>query len=1075
MKVRAVVLSALMVFSVFAAPGIGATQAGNTDATQAGNTDLTAAGNTNAAPTANPDTVTAGGNTTTVIQTDTLLANDTDPDGDTLIVTGAVSQPSEGTLTFTGDAFEYTAGEGFFGNDTFVYEVEDGSGATDIATVTVDVQSVSNVTDVNVSDLSGSGTDDDPYVITNASELQSMEDDTSASYVLGNDVDASETAKWNARKGFDPVGTASSDSKFSGTFDGEGHTISGLTIDRPGEDDVGLFASSSGTVRNLRIVAADITGEDNVGGIVGAVELGDLANLSTSGSIDGDTFVGGVAGDVADREASVRHISSSATVNGTESVGGLVGENRAPLRNSTSSATVRGTERVGGIVGYDGGVRYDTTDLRNVSSTATVSGDETVGGVAGETEYGKVINSTSEATVTGDTQVGGLVGTASRLFGSVRGSSSSGSVNGSNNVGGLVGLYRAPIVDSRSTATVTGSENVGGLVGASSTNRYYARPSVENSSASATVTGSTNVGGLAGTTGSELRNVSADGTVRGNTSVGGLVGSLGGDARYATANATVTGTQSVGGLVGTIGSSSARVVDAYATGSVTGSRQVGGLVGTIDDNATDVLNRTYAVANVSGDSETGGLVGAVGSTGTVYSYWDTQATGQADSAAGTGLTTAQMTGTAAPTNMTGFDFVVTWETRPDGYPVLSPGTRNPNTAPTARDDTLSTTENTPLTIDGATLLANDDDPDGNRLSVVGSIGEPANGTLTFDNGSFEYAPDDGFTGEDSFVYEMQDSFGATDTATVTITVGKEADNSAPTASDDSVNTTENATLAIDTAELLANDTDPDGDTLTVTGVSSQPANGTASLDNGTVEYTPAAGFTGEDSFDYRIEDGAGAADTATVFITVEPSEPEGPVLSVGDATVTANDTATVNVSLSAVPDGLSGFNVSVTAGDANVTSIEGAAVDPTFTLSAVTLDSAASATLVGTDVNKSVDPGDANVTLGSVTIDGVGAGTTDLSLTVDQIDDDSGDLITPVTEGGSVTVERCGPVRPSLPAPTDPDGDGDYEDLNGNGRLDFQDVVLLFDEQDSLSATCYDFNENGRTDYDDVRALFDSI
>jgi len=123
-----------------------------------------------------------------------------------------------------------------------------------------------------------------------------------------------------------------------------------------------------------------------------------------------------------------------------------------------------------------------------------------------------------------------------------------------------------------------------------------------------------------------------------------------------------------------------------------------------------------------------------------------------------------------------------------------------------------------------------------------------------------------------------------------------------------------------------------------------------------------------------------------------------------------------------------------------------------------------------------------DVTLASVELEGVGTGTTDITVDVQALDDDDGAAIEPQRRPG-VVVTGPPPIGGgpggSGRAPTDPDGDGRFEDSNGNGRLDYNDVVLLFDhiEDDSvtLNADAYDFNENGRIDYDDIDELYDEL
>ncbi|MEL6565490.1 MAG: Ig-like domain-containing protein, partial [Pseudomonadota bacterium] len=186
-----------------------------------------------------------------------------------------------------------------------------------------------------------------------------------------------------------------------------------------------------------------------------------------------------------------------------------------------------------------------------------------------------------------------------------------------------------------------------------------------------------------------------------------------------------------------------------------------------------------------------------------------------------------------------------------------------NDAPVASDDTFSTGFGATLNIAAVGVLLNDTDVEGDVLSAVLDTG-PSNGTLTLNSdGSFDYTPDAGFSGTDSFTYFAND--GTEDSAapaTVTITVSS-ATNTNPVAGDDAVTTDEDSPVEID---LLANDTDADGDTL---GVSlGTPSNGAVAFDDGAYVYTPDADFNGTDSFTYTIDDGNGGTDTATVTVTV---------------------------------------------------------------------------------------------------------------------------------------------------------------------------------------------------------------
>ncbi|QEW17871.1 hypothetical protein LA6_000025 [Marinibacterium anthonyi] len=189
-----------------------------------------------------------------------------------------------------------------------------------------------------------------------------------------------------------------------------------------------------------------------------------------------------------------------------------------------------------------------------------------------------------------------------------------------------------------------------------------------------------------------------------------------------------------------------------------------------------------------------------------------------------------------------------------------------NAAPVASDDSLATAAGAALLITVATdLLGNDNDSDGDPLSVTGFT-QPENGTLVDnEDGTWSYTPVDGFSGTDSFTYTVSDG-ELTDTATVTVIVA--GGNTAPEAADDTLATTENTALLIAIAtDLLSNDSDAEGDTLSVTGFT-LPENGTV-VDNGdgTWTYTPDTGFSGTDSFTYTVTDGE-FTDTATVDIAV---------------------------------------------------------------------------------------------------------------------------------------------------------------------------------------------------------------
>jgi VCBS repeat-containing protein len=192
------------------------------------------------------------------------------------------------------------------------------------------------------------------------------------------------------------------------------------------------------------------------------------------------------------------------------------------------------------------------------------------------------------------------------------------------------------------------------------------------------------------------------------------------------------------------------------------------------------------------------------------------------------------------------------------------------------------------------LLANDSDANGDPLTA--SLDSPASSgdvTLSSD-GSFEYLPDPGFTGTDSFTYTANDGALDSNVATVTITVNPIAVNNPPVANGDTASTLEDTALTVD---VLANDSDADDDALTVSTVSQGAYAYGAVTNNGSdVTYTPDPGFTGTDSFTYTASDGAADSNVATVTITVNPAPANDPPVANDDfANTTKNTAVTINV------------------------------------------------------------------------------------------------------------------------------------------------------------------------------------
>ncbi len=189
--------------------------------------------------------------------------------------------------------------------------------------------------------------------------------------------------------------------------------------------------------------------------------------------------------------------------------------------------------------------------------------------------------------------------------------------------------------------------------------------------------------------------------------------------------------------------------------------------------------------------------------------------------------------------------------------IVAPG----NAAPIAVSDSASANAGQTISID---VLANDSDPEGDAINLV-SVTQPANGSAQVSGDQVSFTANAGFSGTDSFSYTIADSAGNQATAQVTVTV---TPGSPPIAVDDSFMLDMNAVATLD---VLANDSDPDGDPISLDSIAVEPANGIASINaDGTISYTPMFQFMGMDQLTYTISDSQGNTASATVMLMVGP-------------------------------------------------------------------------------------------------------------------------------------------------------------------------------------------------------------
>jgi CSLREA domain-containing protein len=190
-----------------------------------------------------------------------------------------------------------------------------------------------------------------------------------------------------------------------------------------------------------------------------------------------------------------------------------------------------------------------------------------------------------------------------------------------------------------------------------------------------------------------------------------------------------------------------------------------------------------------------------------------------------------------------------------------------NDPPIALADAYSTDRGTPLVVSQPGVLGNDTDADADSITAI-LVSGPAHGVLTLNaNGSFSYTPNPAYTGPDTFSYRAGDGLSLSATVNVALTVREQ--NTQPLAGSDAASTSINTPVQIPIAKLLSNDSDSDGDPLTISDVRGNSARGgQVVLSGSNLVYTPPANFTGVDSLIYTLSDGSGGTANGTVTVTV---------------------------------------------------------------------------------------------------------------------------------------------------------------------------------------------------------------
>lgn len=301
---------------------------------------------------------------------------------------------------------------------------------------------------------SGSGTENDPYLIFYAEQLNQVRNflGKDVYFKLMSDIDLTDWISENAPKqGWLPIGVGNS--SFGGVFDGNGHQISSVNIYRSGTNSVGLFGVTDGaTIKNLT-VRGKIEGEERVGGICGNSYRSTFVSCKVISDIKGTSNIGGISG----------YDEGSNITSCDVTLKSITGQN------------------VGGIIGYED----EKVKVSSCNIDLNASGNDNLGGVIGYSRSGSTLaDNKVQASISGKNNIGGILGCFygdTKLVTSINKCAFYGNLSGYNNVGGIVGNYdnsyyyssyysdlTLNVANSYSICNIKANDYIGGIVG-----RFY--------------------------------------------------------------------------------------------------------------------------------------------------------------------------------------------------------------------------------------------------------------------------------------------------------------------------------------------------------------------------------------------------------------------------------------------------------------------------------------------------------------------------------------------------------------------------------------------------------------------------
>ena len=454
-------------------------------------------------------------------------------------------------------------------------------------------------------------------------------------YMLANEIDASVTSSWNSGQGFAclgalkqlPMGTPSGfQGGFTGSLDGMGYTISDLTIERSGESYVGLFGclTESARVTNLTL-SGSISGQSSVGGIAGK-NLGLIRNVANKAAVKGNSSVGGIT---STNYGTVEFVSNSGSITATNggSVGGIASSNgdgnkTGIIKYAENTGAVIGWGNLGGIAGVNNSKGTIENAVNQGSVTSNVNDSTGFGGISGINK-GTIKDVVNEGDVKiykegtmGGNSVGGISGNNIDK-GTIENAVNKGAILGGVAVGGIVGENSGSIRNTENSGNIIGVISAaGGIVGRNANGKG----SVIEAFNSGDVSGNGYIGGIVGNNKGGLieaaaneGNISADqqlaGGIAGYNTNGGKIVNASNKGIITSGNSK--GDSFVGGVCGA--NANALVDGVYNTGAVEGADNVGGVAG-YDGNDEELdyasIKNAYNTGSVSGSADVDAIMGA---------------------------------------------------------------------------------------------------------------------------------------------------------------------------------------------------------------------------------------------------------------------------------------------------------------------------------------------------------------------------------------------------------------------------------------------------------------------------------